>query len=113
MAYRDEIKLAIEMWQEIREKIAKYGCVYDSSSIIHTKGTFCLVHNLQWRHSCVLCTYYTCSSNQGLSMHPCPLGNCNSIHAAYYRAGSADVFKENRMRACDEIIEVLKNEYNR
>ena len=99
-----ERKLAIQMWQKIKDKITDNSnftiidiCIY--------KEVFCRKHNLFWKCNCWFCEYMpTCEQ--------CPLRDCTVSSSAVYEVACDTLAdKEKRLDACDKIIAALKGEY--
>jgi len=88
-----ERKLAIQMWEQIKNKLARDPAVV----IAVLKDKFCREHKLHWFADCWFCQYT-------LHCDRCPLRGC----AAYSTACDKYISLEVRLAACDEIINALK-----
>ena len=99
-----ERKLAIQMWQEIKDKITD-NSNFTTRDICIYKEAFCRKHNLFWKCNCWFCEYTpTCEQ--------CPLRDCTVSSSAVYKvACDIQANKEKRLDACDKIIAALKGEY--
>lgn len=94
---RVEQKLAIMMWQHIKEHIEEPGFKLELF-----KAHFCELYGLNWKSNCWLCEQFKCVD--------CPLHTCidwddvieNSV--PYVRA----TFLHDKS-ACDEIIEAIRS----
>ena len=94
-----ERRLAILMWQEIKDNL-----VVDSSfRVVLFKITFCETHSLHWRCSCWLCQYIR-------RCEKCPLNDCDALDSTYMQVGNVHLPVEVRVEACDKIINALKGE---
>lgn len=102
-----ERKLAIQMWQEIKDIIIHYPYM-TAGNIQHYKAEFCVKHNLVWTCDCWFCQYIP-------NCRYCPLWSCAGLGSgadSLYNVAS-DIYadKEKRLDACDKIIAALKGEY--
>ena len=97
-----ERKLAIQMWQEIKNKITDNPSI-SSIGIKFYKEEFCAKHNLFWNCECWFCQYMP-------ACILCPLRSCKA-HSIYHIACTSWIYKEVRLEACDMIIAALKGEY--
>lgn len=97
-----ERKLAIQMWQEIKNKLASNPYLSDMG-IYQLKLKFCVRHKLHWSAQCWFCQYVpTCDK--------CPLRTCS--HVSLYRIICTSwISEEIRLRACDLIIAALKGRW--
>ena len=95
----EERKLAIQMWQEIKNKLVSNPYLSDMG-VCRLKLKLCARHKLHWRAQCWFCQYMpTCRL--------CPLHDCS-----VYKVACDSFFDEEaRLRACDRIIAALKGEY--
>ena len=91
-----ERKLAIQMWQGIKNEIAKNPYLSDIG-IYRLKQKFCIQHKLQWNCHCWFCQYIP-------NCRQCPLRNCFVYHIVCTSWNN----KEMRLEACDIIIAALE-----
>jgi hypothetical protein len=100
-----ERRLAIQMWEEIKEFIQESP----ELPVSDFKDTFCFEHGLSWGCSCWFCQYikYCCD---------CPIQGCilsggipegSNLYTLAVRGETL----EERIEACDKIILALKGEY--
>lgn len=100
-----ERKLAIKMWEEIKERIPKWQKtsykVPISERVIHYKRDFCVKYDLPWSVNCWFCTYI-------MYCDYCPLHDCGE---GVYRSIVDDSSPlQDKIRACEYIISALKGE---
>jgi hypothetical protein len=114
-----ERKLAIQMWEEIKDAIIKAKRVSDigNSTLIRLKAMFCFSHNLDWRFDCWLCQYVRYYDKvHGEGCQRCPLSsgskdaiagnNSGCVNGVYHRVANAKQ-RKTKLKACDEIIRIL------
>ena len=65
----EELKLAIQMWQEIVDK-CKSG---EPFNVVKFKKSFCENYHLDWYNNCYFCQHCECFTS-------CPLNNCSSLY---------------------------------
>ena len=104
-----ERRLAIKMWEGIRDSLAdKPKDVSNFDFIVTYKDLFCKLFKLRWNSHCWFCAYirrrsiYACSK--------CPLKSCFTA-GSYYEI-IMDVYNrhsvQERVDACNKIIAALK-----
>lgn len=105
-----ERKLAIEMWESVKAYIVdadKKGTLYDveiHDAVVMLKGDFCEKHGLQWAADCWFCQYVS-------DCEQCPLGmgaHVDEDCADYYIVINDFTTTEQKIKACDNIINALK-----
>ena len=94
-----ERKLAIEMWQDIRDKLLTSLINFDVEMY---KRKFCKEHDLEWKHSCWFCRYIPYCSK-------CPLRDC-STYSDYDNVVNDRRDRDKRVEACNAIIKALGGE---
>ena len=116
-----ERRLAIQMWEEIREAIrtAKRPRDVNTEFIRRIKRHFTTEYELYWKYGCWFCQYvrYKDVHVHGEGCQRCPLsdGSAEAIlghrsgcwHNAYNRVVYARL-RKTKLKACDEIIATLK-----
>ena len=98
-----ERKLAIQMWEEVKERLPIWQktCYSISEQIIRYKRDFCIKYDLPWIANCWFCAYIKFCRD-------CPLRNCRE---GAYRSIVDDNFPlQFKIRACEYIISALKGE---
>ena len=137
-----ERKLAIEMWQDIREKISN-GTIHTGIAMYDFKLDWLKAHNIDWYDGCWLCHYFRKAredeeyadedeeyadedeeyareeeSTKYPSKTPkCPLNRyrpsrCDGYCVQYAIACKPKYSMKQRLAAIDNIIKALKGEYN-
>lgn len=114
-----ERRLAIQMWEEIKEAIRETKRIkfIDSMFIASAKETFAKEHNINWAHDCWFCTYVRYHDIlHGEGCQRCPLsdGSKGAIigettgcgRNAFNRVLGAKQ-RKTKLKACDEIIRIL------
>ena len=117
-----ERRLAIQMWEEIKEVIrtVKRPSAIDELSVANIKYVFIAKHHVQWPHGCWFCQYVRYRDEiHGEGCQRCPLsdGHADAIlgyksgccRNAYSRVVKARL-RKTKLKACDEIIATLKGE---
>ena len=94
-----ERKLAIQMWQEIKNEIAN-NPNFSNRDIVNYKNEFCAKHNLFWGDGCWFCQYIP-------NCWQCPLRTC-SYSSVFHITCTSWINKEIRLEACDIIIAALE-----
>jgi hypothetical protein len=118
-----ERKLAIQMWEEIKDKIKSDNISMDEIREMKYKFTF--EHNLGWLHSCYFCEYIRCErfydtlDLQGCQK--CPIAKpisricLNKCGCGTFSTYSVIINKRYpkfiRVMACNKIIKALKKKY--
>lgn len=125
-----ERRLAIEMWEAMREKVRK-GEIPDSLAMLKAKLNWLREHDIDWYCECWFCNYFRkdIEDEEALdeealdedgeitSMTPkCPLNHhhpfrCDGRCEQYAIACNPKYPMEQRLVAIDNIIKALKGEY--
>lgn len=116
-----ERKIAIEMWQAIREKLSN-GELRQSFELTLRKYIWLESRNIHWHASCWFCHYLRQDSDFFKSpahesrSHKCPLNSqrpskCEGHCKQYRIADDCLCTREQRLAAVDNIIKALKGEY--
>lgn len=126
-----ERKLAIEMWQAMRELVSK-GQIADALNMLKAKQMWLEAHGIDWYSECWFCNYFRKDIEDGFSednedcfddeeeitsMTPkCPLNpyhpfRCHGRCEQYTIACNEKYPMEQRLAAVDNIIKALKGEY--
>lgn len=96
-----ERKLAIQMWQNIRDMISEFDKLVCIDILLY-KDTFCAEHRLWWSWNCLFCQYMPGCSK-------CPLVHCGPD--SWYAIVKADYTDKNvRIATCNNIIRALGGE---
>lgn len=104
-----EKEAAIDMWECIKELIR---CTHSKNipiNIQQFKYTYIEESNmlLEWKNSCILCQKYA-------NVCPkCPLSSCSIVHKTLWAIVTnnlSDFTLEERLDACDRIIEAIKKD---
>lgn len=97
-----ERKLAIKMWEEIKERIPKWQktsyAIPISERVVRYKRDFCIKHDLSWMMNCWFCAYITYCEN-------CPLRSC--AYGVYRDLIDNSSPLQAKIRACEYIISAL------
>ena len=114
-----ERKLAIQMWEEIKDAIIKAKRVsdIDNLAIVRLKAVFCGDHDLNWDYDCWFCKYVRYYDDvHGEGCQRCPLSDGSKgaiigsrsgcINGVYRRVANAKQ-RKTKLQACDEIIRIL------
>lgn len=107
-----ERRLAIKMWEGIRDGLAdKPKDISNYDFIVTYKKFFCELYKLNWNSYCWFCQYIRRKHNCGcIGCIGCPLQSCFSSNASYFIA--LDIYEhhtvQERIDACNEIITALK-----
>lgn len=126
-----ERKLAIEMWQAMREKVSK-GQIEDALNMLKAKQMWLEAHGIDWYCECWFCHYFRKAREDGYddeeeeyedesTEYPgktakCPLNRyrpsrCDGQCTQYVIACKEKYPMEQRLAAVDNIIKALKGEY--
>ena len=122
-----ERKLAIELWQSVREEISK-GAIHNSTDMLLAKQQFLAEHDVDWYCSCWFCHYFRKAVEDGevvddeeeyerTSATPqCPLNSrrgrhCDGYCEQYSIACNPKYPMYKRLAAVDNIIKALKGEF--
>lgn len=123
-----ERKLAIELWEAMREKVSK-GEITDALDMLRAKRDWLEEHSIDWYCECWLCNYFRKAREDGYdeeyedasTEYPgmtskCPLNPqrpfiCDGQCAQYVIACKEKYPMEKRLVAVDNIIKALKGEY--
>lgn len=100
-----ERKLAIEMWTNIRDRIATFDHEMGQVAIIKYKDEFCKLHSLHWALNCWFCQYIKGRYRYTAGCLMCPLRSC--VHGCYSYALDETMDKDERVEACNNIIKAL------
>lgn len=104
-----ERKLAIKMWEEVKEHLPQW---YEESQWLITfdlkdfKADFCFTNKLHWEFDCWFCQYIYPECDK------CPLKSCNFAEptTAWARIVGENTSLKTKLQAVDEIIAALKGE---
>ena len=101
-----ERKLAIKMWEEVKERIPLWYETYNKDIVCvlkRFKGDFCFRNKLSWDNNCWFCQYICSECDR------CPLKSCeyNDPTTAWARIVNAETSLETKLAACDDIIKAL------
>ena len=117
-----ERRLAIQMWEEIKEaiRIVKRPSDVYATFISHIKLNFMIEHKLDWQHGCWFCQYVRYHDEiHGEGCQRCPLSDGSADAINGYASGCNDNaydtvlcarMRKTKLKACDEIIATLKGE---
>ena len=102
-----ERKLAIKMWEEVKERLPRWYDKDPWSIVLYLKDfkiDFCCMNNLHWRFDCWFCQYIRFECDK------CPLRSCNhAVHTtAWARIVNENTSLEIKLQAWDDIIAALK-----
>ena len=101
-----ERKLAIQLWEEIRNKIIAKGKKFNGNSVINYKSNFCKKHDINWESDCWFCNYIK-------DCNKCPNCKCLKPNGSYIIAINENLGTSSRINACNIIIGALKGEIKR
>lgn len=117
-----ERKIAIEMWQAMREKVSK-GEIAETLDMNQAKHDWLKEHDIDWYCDCWFCNYLHKARDDGYEeeestgmTHRCPLNPCRPFRCKgrcpqYVFACNERYPMEQRLEAVDNIIKALKGEY--
>ena len=109
-----EVEHAIEMWLDIRYEIECSPGYMNMGRIRELKEKYCEEHGIEWKEDCYFCNKYTCAK--------CPLFKESTMPERFnHTKGCVDYWiaadmgkgtfpKEERLAACDNIINALRKE---
>lgn len=116
-----ERKLAIKMWEQIKEEFIKDDS--DPFTLMRLKSNFTQKYGLRWKHDCYFCQYVRKNDNIGLvqGCQKCPIATfearlnkytcgCNK-YSIYHFIHSYYIPKFMKIFACNKIIKALKRKY--
>lgn len=115
MEFKEQIDLAIELWEEIKKCIAEEPMVH--ISVVRT--SFLMDHPVRWVKDCIFCNIYY-DIKEGRCSLECPLAKyvgrintkfptlCAVCNSPYDSAQDREAYLPNRLEACDRIINELK-----
>ena len=117
MTIKDELKLAIELWESIKQHLAEHPATIQLD-IELIKHDFCVNHALNWLNDCWFCAHKECPDcplyKSALLKFPSYAGYCC---LDYWIAtdqtngsGKEHFTLEERLEACDNIINALNKE---
>lgn len=118
-----ERKLAVEMWEIIRQAIENNKHLIHSD-ISEIKKKFCKEHHLEWVSGCWFCTYVrksVLSRGRRKGCNACPIARFDDPLGIFFGCDKDSLYAivlnhrnnfsiEERLEACDKIIKALEGE---
>lgn len=122
MISTNDKNLAIQMWQEVRDKVEeeeRAGKAFYGIDIDNLKMSFCLEHKIHWLCNCILCEEYR-RNNYTPCSHDCPLMNRVLAKGFEISCGCSDKYEtdfavamdENREYSLEERLKAIDNIIN-